>query len=218
MLKLPVLPVLILLTGSSVIYPAGVYADSNVTNAPIVEVRIEAPLAPTLTETVEAHTQFKNRLNDKQEDLDLALGQIKALERTLDKTEDAVFERLARADKLVTELRTYVGRTYYVFSGKSPRGWDCSGLTYWFYNELDGIELPHSASKQAQVGTRTKYPVPGDIVAFYRNDPSRAFHVGIYVGAGEFIHSPSEGKSTRLESVAGFAKGENSKVAYIRIP
>lgn len=216
MLKIPVLPVLIL-TGSSVIYPAGVSAtppQPNIVNAPIV---LEVNQPVSFLETVEAFDQFEERLNDKQEDLDLALDQISDLNTKLEKTEDAVFERLARADKLVSELRTYVGRTYYVFSGKSPRGWDCSGLTYWFYNELDGIELPHSASKQAQVGTRTKNPVPGDIVAFYYKDPSKAFHVGIYVGAGEFIHSPSEGKATALEKVKTFAK-DNIKVAYIRIP
>lgn len=216
MLKIPVLPVLIL-TGSSVIYPAGVSAtppQPNIVNAPIV---LEVNQPVSFLETVEAFDQFEERLNDKQEDLDLALDQISDLNTKLEKTEDAVFERLARADKLVSELRTYVGRTYYVFSGKSPRGWDCSGLTYWFYNELDGIELPHSASKQAQVGTRTKNLVPGDIVAFYYKDPNKAFHVGIYVGAGEFIHSPSEGKATALEKVTTFAK-DNIKVAYIRIP
>ncbi len=200
------------------IYPGGVYADSNTINAPIVVEVQTAPAAPNFLETVSAFDQFETKLNDKQEDLDLALGQIQKLEVTLEKTEDAVFERLARADKLVTELRTYVGRTYYVFSGKTPRGWDCSGLTYWFYNELDGIELPHSASKQSKLGTRTENPVPGDIVAFYYKNSQNAHHVGIYVGAGEFIHSPSEGKSTKLESVSKFAKGENSKVAYIRIP
>ncbi|MGE8397863.1 MAG: C40 family peptidase, partial [Comamonas sp.] len=41
---------------------------------------------------------------------------------------------------------------------------------------------------------------PGDLVFF--NTMRRAFsHVGMYVGDGKFIHSPSRGKSVRVENM-----------------
>jgi hypothetical protein len=39
-------------------------------------------------------------------------------------------------DKAIDKLSTHVNKTWYVFSGSSPSGWDCSGLTLWFYEQL----------------------------------------------------------------------------------
>lgn len=89
----------------------------------------------------------------------------------------------------------------YNYGGRSPEnGFDCSGFVHYVYREAVGKLLPTNAAEQARAGRdieRTAL-LPGDLVFF--NTLKRAFsHVGIYVGNGRFIHSPSTGK--RIEIV-----------------
>ena len=121
----------------------------------------------------------------------------------------------ANADRVsaaIKKLRSHVGKTWYVFSGNTPSGWDCSGLTMWFYEQLD-IELEHRASKQENAGTKTDDPKPGDLVVFKYKGNKSAYHVGIYIGNGEMIHAPKHGHLTRIENVKTFG-GNYSKVSY----
>jgi cell wall-associated NlpC family hydrolase len=116
----------------------------------------------------------------------------------------------------ISSLKKYVGKTWYVFSGNTPNGWDCSGLTMWTYEQL-GIELKHSASAQKNSGKKYKTPKIGDIVAFGWKGWTGAGHVGIYIGDGKMIHAPMPGHRTTVESVAHFSKNGYSKVTYTRL-
>ena len=119
--------------------------------------------------------------------------------------------------KTLKTLRKTAGRTWYVFSGVTPQGWDCSGLVYWTYQQL-GITLEHSATAQSQAGTRTTNPMPGDIVAFHYGNSKSSFHTGIYLGNGKFIHAYRHGMRTVIDSVAEVSEGNgNAKVTYTRI-
>jgi cell wall-associated NlpC family hydrolase len=128
---------------------------------------------------------------------------------------ERVANRQALEDRIV-QLETYVGKTWYVFSGSSPSGWDCSGLTRWFYEGLD-ITLDHSASKQAKnAGYYVDTPQIGDIVGFKHLNSKKYFHVGIYAGNGMVIHSKKPG--TRTEKIkltdGWFAQSE---ISFIRV-
>lgn len=116
---------------------------------------------------------------------------------------------------VVKKLKKTVGRTWYVFSGNTPSGWDCSGLTMWTYEQL-GVTLEHRASKQQNAGYKVTTPTVGDIVVFTYKGYNSAYHVGIYIGEGLMIHAPEKGQVTRIESVNQFA-GNYSKVSYRRI-
>ncbi len=121
-------------------------------------------------------------------------------------------EDTALMNKALKKLNQYVGKTWYVFSGATPGGWDCSGLTMWFYEQLD-ISIEHRATKQAKAGSATTDPKPGDIVVFTYKGSKSAYHVGIYIGDGKMIHAPKHGHVTRIESIDQFA-GDYSKVTY----
>lgn len=118
----------------------------------------------------------------------------------------------------VLELRKHVGETWYVFSGSTPSGWDCSGLVMWFYGQL-GYELKHRASVQKNSGIIVDKPKIGDIVAFGWKGYEGAGHVGVYIGDGYMIHAGGgPGQRTSIVKVDDFAKGNwNSLVTYTRI-
>ena len=118
--------------------------------------------------------------------------------------------------KAVKKVNKYKGKTWYVFSGSSPAGWDCSGLVRWTYEQM-GVTLEHSATKQMRSGTVVKKPVVGDIVAFYYGNGRYSFHVGLYIGNGKMIHAYRPGTSTRIDAIADVAKGNWSKYKFIRI-
>jgi cell wall-associated NlpC family hydrolase len=115
----------------------------------------------------------------------------------------------------IQSLGKHVDKTWYVFSGITPDGWDCSGLVMWFYSEF-GIELEHSVTAQIESGRVVDDPKPGDIVAFKHNGSSVGYHNGIYVGNDLYVHAPREGRRTTLSSVSEYA-GKHSDVVYTRI-
>lgn len=124
-----------------------------------------------------------------------------------------------KLNSAISNLKKYVGKTWYVFSGSTPRGWDCSGLTLWTYKQL-GIELRHSASAQKNTSKPKKYSQAnakvGDIIAFGWKGWSGAGHVGIYIGNGKMIHVPAPGYRTMIQTVKSFSSGY-SKVTYTRL-
>ncbi len=99
---------------------------------------------------------------------------------------------------IIWTARKFLGKVY-VWGGTTPRGFDCSGLSYFVY-KLNGIELPRVSwlqyrTRQGKKIRKTDLGV-GDLVFFetYKAGPS---HVGIYIGDNQFIHaSPSRGVTT----------------------
>lgn len=98
---------------------------------------------------------------------------------------------------VVSAAYSGVGQPY-VFGGKGPGGWDCSGFTAWAYAQA-GITIPSQTTAIRTSGqfVRTSTPKPGDLV--YQNGGS---HVGIYVGNGQMIGAQNPSVGTILHSVS----------------
>lgn len=98
--------------------------------------------------------------------------------------------------------------TPYRYGGESPDGFDCSGLVWYVHREL-GLAVPRTAAQQRAAArpVRREELAPGDLVFFYTPED----HVGIYLGAGEFVHAPASGRRVeraRLDApffILGFA-------------
>ena len=119
----------------------------------------------------------------------------------------------AQMKKVIKYLKTRVGRTSYVFSGSSPRGWDCSGMVRWTYERF-GIELPHSANTQAHIGTRVSKPKLGDIVVFAYNGYKSFYHSAIYIGNGKIINAHYGANSTIIQPLSDY---KNNQIRFVRV-
>jgi cell wall-associated NlpC family hydrolase len=89
----------------------------------------------------------------------------------------------------------------YLYGGSSPStGFDCSGFIMYVYAKV-GVSLPHNAAAQYGYGTpvdRSQLQ-PGDLVFF-----NGLGHNGIYIGGGNFIHSPHTGDVVKISSLSGW--------------
>ena len=96
---------------------------------------------------------------------------------------------------IVSKAKQYLGVPY-KYGGSSPSGFDCSGFVYYVYRNL-GINISRTQSVMYSQGTPISKSElkPGDLVFFKNTYKSGISHVGIYVGDGQFIHSPHSGKT-----------------------
>ena len=117
---------------------------------------------------------------------------------------------------VIKQLKKRVGRTWYVFSGGTPNGWDCSGLTMWAYEQL-GVELPHSANKQAKSGIKVVSPEVGDLVLFGYKGTNTYFHASIYIGNNKVIHAGFKKGQTTSVLDLGAASVKNTKMKFVRV-
>ncbi|MDQ6780278.1 MAG: NlpC/P60 family protein [Candidatus Eremiobacteraeota bacterium] len=88
----------------------------------------------------------------------------------------------------------------YAWGGTSFAGVDCSGFVQTVFRR-NGIELPRTADAQYEVGhlVAQNRLQPGDLV-FFQTYAAGASHVGIYVGAGRFVHASSS-SGVRVDSL-----------------
>ena len=89
--------------------------------------------------------------------------------------------------------------TPYRYGGNTPEsGFDCSGLIGYVYKSRSGRTPPRTVAQLAGFGQSVGADAlrTGDLVIF-GNDP--AWHAGIYVGEGRFVHAPSTGGTVRLD-------------------
>lgn len=96
--------------------------------------------------------------------------------------------------ELIIEALSWMG-TPYVYGGSTKNGIDCSAYVQKVYRS-QGILLPRTARGQFRASRNyaKRYPLPGDVVYFHKNNKnSRIVHCGIVLTGGKFIHA-SEGK------------------------
>jgi peptidoglycan DL-endopeptidase CwlO len=100
------------------------------------------------------------------------------------------------ANKIIATAKQYLGVPY-VWGGTTPSGFDCSGFTQYVFRSV-GINLPRVSRDQQNVGTRISLNEvqPGDLV--FRGNP--AYHVGIYIGGGQYIHAPQTGDVLKIST------------------
>lgn len=110
------------------------------------------------------------------------------------------YDRADKHQRIVDTAKKYLGVSY-VWGGASPSGFDSSGLIWYVYKQ-NGITLPRVSFDMYKEGTPVSKDelLPGDIV-FFQGYAKGASHATIYAGNGNFIHSPSSGRTVSIDKL-----------------
>lgn len=133
------------------------------------------------------------------------LGKSTGLAPSADALKEEVLIPSTDGEKIVATAKKYLGVPY-VWGGASPSGFDCSGLVYYVF-KVNGYSMYRTPEDQYRQGTYVSRNnlQPGDVVFFYNTVPGTGIsHVGIYIGDGQFIHSPNS------RSVVSIARLDNT--------
>lgn len=76
----------------------------------------------------------------------------------------------------------------YVFGGRAPPYFDCSGLIEWSFNKL-GIKLSGTAEDMYNQTVPVDNPAPGDLVFFSNTYRKGISHIGIYIGDNKMFNA-----------------------------
>lgn len=92
----------------------------------------------------------------------------------------------------------------YVSGGQGPSKFDCSGLVYYVYKQLGYNLEPGARNQWSILGDTVKRAdlLPGDLLFFSDNGrASGIFHVGIYIGDGQFVHAANSRKGVIVTDI-----------------
>lgn len=100
---------------------------------------------------------------------------------------------------VVSIAAKYIGVPY-VWGGKTPSGFDCSGFTAYVFREAYGIEIGGYTVPQENSGTQIAVSAAqaGDLI--FWGSRGATYHVAIYVGGGQYIHAPAPGQTLTYSS------------------
>ncbi|AQW52541.1 C40 family peptidase [Streptomyces violaceusniger] len=98
---------------------------------------------------------------------------------------NATSNATGNAATLISFLKAQLGKAY-VLGSSGPSSYDCSGLTQAAFKQV-GVSLPRVSQDQSTTGTPVSLDSlqPGDLL--YWGSAGSAYHVGVYVGGGNFI-------------------------------
>lgn len=177
--------------------------QANPSNAPAT------PRQQTVAAVVEPRNKRSSRVADNSKRSKSSKGQPVAVQAT-SKTSTKVSTKLVKApaatkqSTLVVERAVNALGTPYRWGGTSPtKGFDCSGLVKYAFNDVKAVNLPRTSSEMAAghgAKVERKDLKPGDLL-FFKTRGRQVNHVAIYLGDDRFIHAPSRGKAVTIDTL-----------------
>lgn len=103
----------------------------------------------------------------------------------------------------------------YVYGGNTLTGMDCSGLVEYVFDQVLNARYPHQtvlleAEGQYQTVSRAN---TGDLL--FWGDKGSSYHVAIYIGDNQFVHSPDVGQTVSIETINSYFEPTFSVKPYI---
>ncbi|MCH4009514.1 C40 family peptidase [Companilactobacillus sp.] len=132
---------------------------------------------------------------------------VKAAEMTANPTTEEATTQApstqSAVENLINTAKAYVG-TPYVWGGKTPSGFDCSGFTSYVYQEATGKSIGGYTVAQESAGQHesVQSASAGDLL-FWGSEGS-TYHVGIYLGNNQYIAAPQPGENVKIASISSY--------------
>lgn len=104
---------------------------------------------------------------------------------------------------LLSNAAQFLG-TPYVWGGKTPSGFDCSGFVQYVFNQTYGIDVGGWTGAQESAGTMISVSEaqPGDL--YFWGSPGGTYHVAIATGGGNYIHASQPGTPLEYNTISNF--------------
>ena len=105
--------------------------------------------------------------------------------------------------KVINLAKQQLGKPY-VWGGKGPTAFDCSGLMQYVFQNALGINIGGWTVPQESAGTKVAISdlKPGDLV--FWGDAGNTYHVGLYLGGGQFLNAPKPGENVQINSISPY--------------
>ncbi|HJB23305.1 MAG TPA: C40 family peptidase [Candidatus Jeotgalibaca pullicola] len=174
-------------------------------------------VASNQTPTVTAPTQTNNTTNttvNTEVTTEVSQPSAPAPSTPVEKVEEkpAAPTISAPTGDVVSVAYKYLGVPY-VWGGKTPSGFDCSGFTAYVFREAYGIEIGGWTGPQQYAGTQisVSQAQAGDLL--FWGPKGSPYHVAIALGNGQYIHAPDEGGVVEVNSTQYFTPSFAVRVA-----
>ena len=111
--------------------------------------------------------------------------------------------RTAKINAVIALAKKQLGKPY-VWGGKGPSSFDCSGLMYYAFLNATGKNIGGYTVPQESAGTQVSVSnlQAGDLV-FWGNH-GNTYHVALYLGGGQYLEAPKPGYSVRISTLSSY--------------
>lgn len=92
----------------------------------------------------------------------------------------------------------------YVWGGKTPAGFDCSGFVSYVFQHAAGISLPsYTVAMESYVNKESVSAAqPGDLL--FWGTPGATYHVCIYLGNNQYASAPTFGQNVKVQTISSY--------------
>lgn len=110
----------------------------------------------------------------------------------------------SKVQQMISFAEQFIG-TPYVWGGKTPAGFDCSGFVQYVFLNTYGIDLGGWTGAQQNAGTRISVSEAqaGDLY-FWSDGGNTTYHVAIATGDGNYIHASQPGTPLEYNRVSQY--------------
>ncbi|MCD5504913.1 C40 family peptidase [Lactobacillus delbrueckii] len=110
-----------------------------------------------------------------------------------------------KRNKVVKLAKKQVGKRY-VYGATGPYSFDCSGLTSYVYSRSLGKYITRTTYTQVKKGKTVRVSTAslkkGDLL--FWGSKSSPYHVGIYVGGGQYVHAATPSQGVRKQYLSSY--------------
>ncbi|MBM6412985.1 C40 family peptidase [Lacticaseibacillus paracasei] len=111
--------------------------------------------------------------------------------------------RQAKIQAVISIAEQQIGKPY-VWGGKGPNSFDCSGLMHYAFLNGAGVNIGGWTVPQESSGQQVSLSAlqPGDLLFWGGHGSS--YHVALYIGGGTMIQAPQPGENVKYTALAYF--------------